>query len=139
MKIKFNFKDKHDFRRAERLAYDGTLDYSDFPPPEYKYFSELRKIYYAFKFEGLSKENAELQKKALFIDYLRYLETFDNARRTYADWQDNIRQSQMLMTDIQKSHDLHEICRSAVMALGRLTNNEPFINDNLKKLESQNK
>lgn len=135
MKIKTDFNNPEDFRRLERLTYDGNLDYSDFPPPEYKYFSELRKIYHAFKFEGLSQEIAERQKKALFIDYQRYIETFDNARQTYADWQDNIKIAEMLMTKIQKSYDICEIASTAILIIGKLTHDSVFINTNLKKLE----
>lgn len=136
MKIKIDFNNPEDFRRLERLTYDGSLDYSDFPPPEYKYFAELRKIYQAFKFEGLSQEEAERQKRALLIDYRKYLETFGNARRTYADWQDNIRVSEMLKTDIQKSHDIHDIAVTAVRAVGLMTHDESFIKTNLTKLEA---
>lgn len=136
MKNKFNFNDKDDFRRLEHLTYDGNLDYSDFPPPEYKYFSELRKIYHAFKFEGLSQEIAERQKKSLLIDYRRYLENFTHAVRTYGNYQDNIRQSEMLMTKIQKSHDIHEIAETAVRAVGLMTHDETFSKTNLAKLEA---
>lgn len=136
MKIKTDFKNPEDFCRLERLTYDGTLDYSDFPPPEYKYFSELRKIYHAFKFEGLSQEIAERQKKSLLIDYRRYLENFTQAVRTYGNYQDNIRQSEMLMTRIQKSHDIHEIAETAVRAVGLMTHDEVFIRTNLAKLEA---
>lgn len=136
MKIKTDFNNPEDFRRLERLTYDGTLDYSDFPPPEYKYFSELRKIYHAFKFEGLSQEIAERQKKSLLIDYRRYLENFTQAVRTYGNYQDNIRQSEMLMTRIQKSHDIHEIAETAVRAVGLMTHDEVFIRTNLAKLEA---
>lgn len=136
MKIKTDFNNPEDFRRLERLTYDGTLDYSDFPPPEYKYFSELRKIYHAFKFEGLSQEIAERQKKSLLIDYRRYLENFTHAVRTYGNYQDNIRQSEMLMTRIQKSHDIHEIAETAVRAVGLMTHDEVFIRTNLAKLEA---
>ena len=44
MKIILNFKNPDEFKRLEHQAYNGTLDVSDFPPAEYKYFSELRKI-----------------------------------------------------------------------------------------------
>ena len=135
MKMKIDFKNPEDFRRLEQLTYDGTLDYSDFLPPEYKYFSELRKIYHAFKFEGLSQELAERQKKALLIEYQRYLETFENARKTYADWQGNIKVAEMLMTKIQKSHDINEIASTAIQIIGKLTHDDVFINTNLKKLE----
>lgn len=136
MKIKTDFNNPEDFRRLERLTYDGTLDYSDFPPPEYKYFSELRKIYHAFKFEGLSQEVAERQKKSLLIEYRKYLKNFTNAVRTYRNYQDNIKISEMLKTEIQKSGDLYDIASTAVKAVGLMTHDESFIKDNLKKLEA---
>lgn len=135
MKIKIDFKNSEDFRRLERLTYDGTLDYSEFPPAEYKYFSELRKIYYAFKFEGLSQETAERQKKALYLDYQRNIKVFDNARQTYADWQGNIKTAEMLMTEIQKSYDAKQIAVSAIKIIGLFTCDEVFIKTNLAKFE----
>ncbi|MDE6849443.1 MAG: hypothetical protein K2O29_11660 [Ruminococcus sp.] len=136
MKNKFDFNNQEDFRRAERLTYDGTLDYSDFPPPEYRYFAELRKVYHAFKFEGLSQENAERQKKSLLIDYRKYLENFTNAVQTYKSYQNNIKVSEMLKTDIQKSHDIHDIAVTAVQAIGLMTHDESFIKTNTAKLEA---
>lgn len=136
MKNKFDFNNLEDFRRLERLTYDGTLDYSDFPPPEYRYFSELRKVYHAFKFEGLSQEDAQRQKKSLFIDYHKYLENFSNAVHTYKSYQDNIRVSEMLKTEIQKSYDIYDIAVTAVQAVGLMTHDESFIKTNLAKLEA---
>ena len=136
MKNKFDFSNPEDFCRAERLTYDGTLDYSDFSPPEYKYFSELRKIYHAFKFEGLSQEEAERQKKSLLIDCRKYLENFNYCRSVWKKYQENIRVSEMLKTKIQKSHDIREIAETAVRAVGLMTNDESFIKTNLEKLEA---
>ncbi|MDE6833198.1 MAG: hypothetical protein K2J39_02960 [Ruminococcus sp.] len=135
MKNKFDFNNQEDFRRAERLTYDGTLDYSDFSPPEYKYFSELRKIYHAFKFEGLSQEEAECQKKALRIEYQKYLENFTYCKSVCGKYQDNIKIAEMLMTKIQKSHDIREIAETAVHTIGLMTGDETFIKTNLEKLE----
>ena len=136
MKNKFDFNNPEDFRRAESLTYDGTLDYSDFSPPEYKYFSELRKVYHAFKFDGLSQENAERQKKALIIEYHKYLENFDYCHSVWKKYQDNIRVSEILKTDIQKSHDTYDIAVTAVRAVGLMTHDESFIKINLAKLEA---
>jgi len=136
MKIKFNFKNPEDFRRAERLAYDGTLDCSDFPPPEYKYFSELRKVYQAFKLEELSQEDAQRLKKSLLIEYRRYLENFEYTVQVYGKYQENIRQSEMLKTHIQKSHDVCDIAVTAVRAVGLMTHDESFIKTNTEKLEA---
>ena len=136
MNNKFNFNNPEDFCRAERLTYDGTLDYSDFPAPEYKYFSELRKVYQAFKFERLSQEEAERQKKSLLIDYHKYLENFDYCHSVWKKYQDNIRVSEMLKTEIQKSQDIHDIAVTAVRAVGLMTHDDSFIKTNTAKLEA---
>lgn len=35
---KYDFSNPQVFAQLEDKAIDGQLDYSDFPPPEYKYF-----------------------------------------------------------------------------------------------------
>jgi len=126
MKIVLNFKDKDIFHKLERQAYDGTLDVSDFPPAEYKYFSELRKIYYAFKFEGLAKTDAEKQKAVLIRHYRKDLQEHENRLEVYCRYQENIRQSEMICTAIQKSHDITEIALLACKAISLMTDEPTF-------------
>lgn len=135
MKIILNFKDKETFRQLERQAYDGTLDVANFPPAEYKYFSELRKIYYAFKFERLAKSDAEKQKAVLLRHYHEDLQEHEDRLAVYRHYQDNIRTSEMLKTEIQKSRDIHDIAVTAIQIIGLLTNDECFIKTNSAKLE----
>ena len=40
---RYNFNDESEFLKLERMAYDNVLDYTDFPPAEYKYFDKLSK------------------------------------------------------------------------------------------------
>lgn len=134
MKIILNFKDTDTFHKLERQAYDGTLDVSDFPPAEYKYFSELRKIYYAFKFEGLSKEDASRQKSIMLRHYHEDLQEHEDRLAVYRNYQNNIRISEMLKTEIQKSYDIHDIAVTAIQIIGLLTNDECFIKTNSAKL-----
>ncbi|MDE5582191.1 MAG: hypothetical protein K2J08_00595 [Ruminococcus sp.] len=135
MKNKFDFNNPEDFRRAERLTYDGTLDVSDFPPAEYKYFSELRKIYHAFKFEELIKSDAEKRKSILLRRYREDSEEHRYRLEVCRRYQENIRTAEMLMTEIQKSHDVHDIAVTAVEAVGLMTGDETFIKTNLAKME----
>ena len=78
MKIALNFKDKNTFRKLERQAYDGTIDVTKFPPAEYRYFSELKKLYYAFKFEELPKEEASRKKRILLKLYKEAISEYEN-------------------------------------------------------------
>lgn len=126
MKTILNFKDKDTFHRLERQTYDGTIDVSNFPPAEYKYFSELRKIYYAFKFEGLAKSDAEKQKAVLLRHYHEDLQEHENRLEVYRHYQENIRQSEMICTAIQKSHDVTEIALLACKAISLMTDEPIF-------------
>lgn len=135
MKIILNFKDKDTFSKLERQTYDGTLDVSDFPPAEYKYFSELRRIYYAFKFEGLAKADAEKQKAVLYRHYCEDLQEYEDRLTVYHNYQNNIKISEMLKTKIQKSRDIRDIALTAVQIVGLLTHDECFIKTNSAKLE----
>ena len=83
MRTVLNFKDKDTFRKLERQAYDGTIDVTKFPPEEYKYFSELKKLYYAFKFEGLSKEDASRKKQILFRNYQENISEHEHRLMVY--------------------------------------------------------
>lgn len=136
MKNKFDFQNSEDFRRAERLTYDGSLNVSDFPPTEYKYFSELHKVYKAYKFEGLSQEEAEKQKAVLLSRYYEDLSEHENRLEVYRRYQENIKISEMLKTKIQKSHDIYDIAVTAVKAVGLMTHDESFIKTNIEKLQS---
>lgn len=137
MKIILNFKDKETFRQLERQAYDGTVDVTDFPPAEYKYFSELRKIYYAFKFDGLSKEDASRQKAILLRHYHEDLQEHEDRLAVYRNYQKNIRQSEMLCTAIQKSHDIAEIALLACKAVSLMINEPTFAKLQERKIKGE--
>lgn len=135
MKTILNFKDSDTFRQLERQAYDGTLDVSDFPPAEYKYFSELRKIYYDFKFEGLAKSDAESRKLKIFHDYCEDLQKQENFLNVYKYYQGNIRRSGMLRSEIQKSHNIAEIALFACECISLMTSDEVFYNLQERKIK----
>lgn len=49
---KYDFNNPQVFEQLEDKAIDGQLDYSAFPPPEYKYFSRLAKVGYNNRHKG---------------------------------------------------------------------------------------
>lgn len=126
MKIILNFKNKVTFQRLERQAYDGTIDVTKFPPAEYKYFSELQKIYYAFKFEGLSREDASHRKQILFRKYSEDISEHDRCIAVYAQFQENIRKAGENISRIEKSHDVTEVALLACETLGLMMGENSF-------------
>ncbi len=126
MKTIFNFKDEGTFQRLERQAYDGTIDVTKFPPAEYKYFSELKKIYYAFKFEGLSREDAFRRKQILLRKYSEAISEHDRCTAVYAQFQENIRKAGENISRIEKSHDVTEVALLACETLGLMMGENSF-------------
>lgn len=135
---KYDFKNPEHFKALEKQAYDGTIDVSDFPPVAYRYFDSLRKLYYAFKFEGLSKEDATQQKKHLYSKYCEALEVFENAQAVYAEQQKNIRLAGTLLSDIEKSRDVTEIALMSAEVIGHMTGDKEFLKRMKNKLEVKN-
>ena len=136
MNIQKDFKDSDTRKRLERQAYDGTIDVSDYPPAEYMYFDQLRQIYYDFKFKGLSKEDAEKRKKKLLRRYNEAVAEFENFRRVYREYQDNIRRAGALMAQINKSENIEEITELACTVIGLMQGDSSFAARIINKLEA---
>ena len=65
----YHFNDGSAFFQMEEQAIDGQLDYDDFPPEEYRYFSKLSKLGYKNRHNGWSKELCELKQEEYREEY----------------------------------------------------------------------
>lgn len=135
--MRIDFSNPEQFRELEKQAYHGTLEISDFPPCEYKYFAQLREIYYAYKFKGLAKSEAETMKRKLYSQYRNEKHDYDYYFRFVADWNANIRKSGTYRSEICKSSDIVEKFRFAVQCIGAMTGDYVFTRTELEKLENQ--
>ena len=70
--MKPNFKDKTEFARLEDKAIDGQLDYTDYPPAEYKYFSKLAKLGYNNRHKGRDMITCLKLQQELQSEYRQY-------------------------------------------------------------------
>ena len=57
------------FAQYEEQAIDGQLDYNDYPPEEYRYFSKLSRLGYNNRHMGWSKEICEQKQEEYRKDY----------------------------------------------------------------------
>lgn len=99
----YDFKNPEHFKKLERQAYDGTIDVSGFPPAAYRYFDSLRLLYARFKYDNLSRSEAEAQKKKLYSQYTEALHTIDGMKLAYRFYQENIKKAGTLLSDAEKS------------------------------------
>jgi RPA family protein len=110
----------------EQQAYEGTANLAPLPPPAYKYFAELTAVYYAFRFEGMPKEDAESRKRMLLKAYQRDIADLHRAREIFAEYQENVKKSELCRTEIEKAEDAVTIAAMACEIIEALTGETGF-------------
>ena len=134
--MKYNFKDSQEFALLEDKAIDGQLDYSDFPPAEYKYFSKLARLGYNNRNKGWDiKICLEWQEK-FKSDYIAERDDRDRYYLLSKRIQDNIKLSADLVRQIYKSDSKEEIISLALKATECLTNENGFADRISNKLNN---
>ena len=94
--------------------------------PNTSIFLSCKKIYYAFKFEGLSREDASHRKQILFRKYSEDISEHDRCIAVYAQFQENIRKAGENISRIEKSHDVTEVALLACETLGLMMGENSF-------------
>lgn len=130
-KIKFN--DPATFEKLEHMAYENTLDYTDFPPAEYKYFdklSQLGSIYRSGQFpKGLCKE----RKDAYLCDYRKDADKTRKNHEAEVGYQENIRRSDELRCEINSTRNHDVKLMLALRCIELMTGEEGFERRNLNE------
>lgn len=134
--MKYNFNDSQEFARLEDKAIDGQLDYSDFPPAEYKYFSKLARLGYNNRHKGWDiKICLEWQEK-IKSDYIAECDDYNRYYLLSKHIQDNIKLSADLVRQMYKSDSREEIVTLALKAIECLTNENGFADRIIDKLNN---
>ena len=110
----------------ERQAYEGTIDLLPLPPAAYKYFSELTAVYHAFRFDSMDKEEAARRKALLKKAYDCDVRDLHRAREIYAEYQRNVKISELCRTEIEKAEDAALIAVKACEIIEALTGETGF-------------
>lgn len=110
----------------ERQAYEGTVDLLPLPPAAYKYFSELTAVYRAFRFDGMGKEEAAWRKALLKKAYDRDVMEIHRVRDIFAEYQENVKKSELCRTEIEKAEDAVTIAVKACEIIEALTGETGF-------------
>lgn len=133
--MKYDFENPAHWKALEKQAYDGTLDYSQFPPAAYRYFSELMKVYHAYRFEGLDQETAGNRKRKLYAQYREARLAFEGAQAAFKDYQENIRKAGTLLSDIEKAASAEQIVLIACEVIGLFTGDRGFAGRQRRKIK----
>lgn len=132
--MNIDLRDPDTWAKLERQAYEGTVEVAPLPPAAYKYFAELRAVYYAFRFEGMPKEDAENRKRLLLKAYQRDVADLHRAREIFAEYQENVKKSELCRTEIEKAEDAVTIAVRACEIIEALTGETGFAERQKRKI-----
>lgn len=124
------FNDENVWEELKTLCYRGTLDYSYFPAEEYRYFDRLRKIYEAYKFEGLPKEEAMKKQREILKEYKQGMEKLSYSLKVHKEYQENIKKSRELTNQIYEADTAGEKLKPALECIGMFIGDKSFRNMN---------
>lgn len=133
--MKTNFKDKTQFAKLEDMAIDGQLNYEDFPPREYKYFSKLAKLGYNNRHKGWSVEICLAKQQELKDEYTKQQTESERYIQLINKVNDNVLASSELVRKIYKSNSKAEILHLALQTIEKLTDETGFVKRIEKRME----
>lgn len=121
-----NFNDSKTFATLEDKAIDGVLDYENFPPVEYKYFSRLSKLGYLNRHSGWDKNLCQEKQKDLLLDYKEEKADSEKFLNLSKRIQENIKLGNELNRKIYTLSDKDEILDCALLIIELIANENGF-------------
>lgn len=132
---RINFDDTTQFSLLEDKAIDGILDYDNFPPPEYKYFSRLAKLGYLNRHKNWSVKICEEKQAEYKKQYQLDKREYNRELTVYKNYQDNILKSGELIRKIYFAKSQAEILELSLRVIELLTNENGFVDRINKKID----
>ena len=123
-----DYKETDEYKTLQVECYSAAkqgnlIDLSSLPAPEYKYFSELYKVYVDFTSKKLDEGKAKDAEKALYKEFVKN----DSDRLTYitniASWNNNIRLASTSLNALLKETDEKKALDFALDIVEKLLNN----------------
>lgn len=132
---KYDFSNPQVFEQLEDKAIDGQLDYSSFPPPEYKYFSRLAKVGYNNRHKGWDINICLEWQDKLRTEYKRDRNDADEYRMLSQRIMDNVKKSADFVRKMYQSQTNEQTIINALQALECLTNENGLTKRIIEKLK----
>ena len=106
--MRINYDDPQTMRKLERMAYDGSLDISDCPPAEYKYFDKIAIIGRLHRYEHLPKDICRERKEEAYKEYINAVAERNCHFAVMVEYQKNIMKTDELRCKITKATTIKE-------------------------------
>lgn len=129
------FTDPEKFRELEKSAYNGQLDFNDFPAAEYRYFDRLQNIGYRVRHEGLPMDFAKRECGDARRDYQDDAAERNSRAEVYRKYQQAIIRTETLVSLIYKAKSPIEKLRYALEFVELTLGEDGLAERNLRDLE----
>lgn len=104
--------------------------------PEMCLYLSLRAIYSSWRRGDITKEQGTAEKNKAVAECERFNEEYQHWCEVHKAYQDSIRKADVLMSEIEKSHDTAEIAVKACEVVGILTGDDNFAGRQKRKVNN---
>lgn len=125
------------WKKLKKQAFDGSVDVKDLPADEYKYFSELMKLYEKYRRKELDEQQAKRLEAKIYMECLQYRRAFEEAQRIRKTASSDLLRIEGLLCRIEcikfnTVEDYFKAAESAFEVIGILINDRT-LQDRVKK------
>lgn len=105
---------------------------------DYGYCAKVRELYQSYKTNQMSLEDCKKVKVSITKEYEEIIEDITHCSQVWLEHQDNIKKSEILRAEINKSSDLQEMLLKSLEIVSLLTGDETFYKINARKIGDSN-
>ena len=105
---------------------------------DYGYCAKVRELYQSYKANQMSLEDCKKLKVKISKEYEDIIEDITHCSQVWLEHQENIKKSEILRAEINKSSDLQEMFLKSLHIVSLLTGDETFYKINSKKVGDDN-
>ena len=125
-------KDTADFKKLKQECYTAAskgapIDFSELPPAEYKYFSEMYWIYSDFAEKRIAESAAKEREQKAYKEYCENVNNQTTYLQNIAYWQANIKAASDSLSMLCKNTDKDKALELAVGIVEKLLNDSTIM------------
>ena len=126
------FKDTDDFKKLKQECYTAAskgapIDFSELPPAEYKYFSEMYWIYSDYVGKRIAQDKAKEREQKAYKEYCENVNDQTTYLSNIAYWQANIKAASDSLAQLCKTKDKDTALELAVGIVEKLLNDSTIL------------
>lgn len=133
---KINFTDMEVFEKLENEAIDGVLNYDNFPPEEYKYFSKLAKLGYNNRHKGWDVDICLKKQEEYRTDYSEEKAYANRFLAMFRQYNDDRIKTHELKSKMYKAVNADEMLCLAIKIIEKLLDENGFEDRMTKKINA---